>query len=266
MAAFKWGPLVFGLAMVLAATGFAGETEELVNSVQMRFAYLGPGTFSMGRPDGEPGFERDEQVHSVTLSKGFYLQTTEVTQSQWQMVMGTNPSHFKTCGPDCPVENVSWLQAKAFIDRLNAKEKTDVYRLPTEAEWEYAARGGNPAAFGFGNCLADKANYNGNFPWSQCPEEKYQYPGKPVPVGSYPPNEWGLYDMHGNVREWCQDWYGRYSSGPATDPKGPPRSGYRVNRGGSWYAMPSGCRSANRDRNEPEIKHYTLGFRVARDR
>lgn len=191
------------------------------------------------------------------------MQTTEVTQGQWRAVMGDNPSRFKNCGDDCPVESVSWNDVQEFIRRLNDRVGTGKYRLPTEAEWEYACRAETETPFSFGECLSTgEANYNGNHPLSGCPKGEYR--GKTVAVASFFPNQWGLYDMHGNVWEWCQDWYGDYPSGSVTDPEGPSSSAGHVARGGSWYSYARICRSAYRGGFTPGGRFFSLGFRLSR--
>jgi formylglycine-generating enzyme required for sulfatase activity len=237
--------------------------EPFTNSIGMTFVYIPPGSFTMGSPSSEPERDDDERQHHVTLTKGFFMQTTEVTQGQWKAVMGSNPSYFKNCGDNCPVEKVSWEDVQEFIRKLNRKEGVDRYRLPTEAEWEYACRAGTTTPFNGGNCLsADEANYDGNYPLDGCPKGSYRE--KTVPVGSFPPNDWGLYDMHGNVWEWCSDWYGEYPSGSVTDPEGPSSGSYRVFRGGSWLSYARGCRSASRFLSAPGCRRDLIGFRLAR--
>ncbi|MBW1988705.1 MAG: formylglycine-generating enzyme family protein [Deltaproteobacteria bacterium] len=249
------------------------------NSVGMEFVYIEPGVFQMGSPVHELQRFSNEHLHEVTISTGFYLQTTEVTQKQWLAVMGTRPSHFMGCGEECPVENISWEQANEFIRKLNEMENTDKYRLPTEAEWEYACRAGTETPFAFGKCLSTKnANYDGRYPLSvdmaaqvreidpehlyRCPKGKFR--GEPIPVGRLAPNAWGLYDMHGNVMEYCADVYGPYPRGAVTDPAGPlPLPGdQRVTRGGSWASDARYCRSAARKAVHPASASYLRGFRV----
>jgi formylglycine-generating enzyme required for sulfatase activity len=244
------------------------------NNLGMKFVYIKSGSFMMGsglspsgvasRYGGKEKYYKDEHPqHRVTLTKGFYLQTTEVTQGQWERVMGSNPSGFEGCGPDCPVEQVSWEDCRKFIRKLNQMEGTGKYRLPTEAEWEYAARAGTKMPFYTGNCLSTgQANYDGNYPGNGC--SKGTFRKKTTRVGTFPSNLWGLYDMHGNVWEWCQDWYGDYQSGSVTDPEGPSSGTFRVNRGGSWINGAGFCRSATHDRNDPGYRYDYLGFRLAR--
>ena len=229
--------------------------QKITNSIGMTFLYIKPGTFMMGSPSDEPGRNSDETQHKATLTRGYYMQTTEVTQKQWQAVMGNNPSYFKNCGEDCPVEQVSWNDAQEFIRRLNQKESVSGYRLPTEAEWEYAERAGTNTVYSFGDSDSQLSNYA----W---------YAGnsgeKTHPVAQKNSNSWGLYDMHGNVWEWCQDWYGIYPTGSVTDPKGPSSGSYRVHRGGSWRSRARGCRSANCYNSTPDSRDDNLGFRLSR--
>ena len=216
----------------------------------------------MGSPPDEPERFNNETQHKVTLTNGYYMQTTEVTQGQWRAVMGNNPSGFKECGDDCPVERVSWYDIQNFMKKLNKQEGVSTYRLPTEAEWEYAARAGTITPFSFGDCLSkDQANYDGDNSLTGCPKGEYR--GKTVPVGSFPPNAWGLYDMHGNVWEWCQDWYGKYPEESVTDPVGPGGGEFRVLRGGSWINDGWNVRSAFRFRREPGFRFRFHGFRFA---
>jgi formylglycine-generating enzyme required for sulfatase activity len=251
-----------GSFLKLALAG--GIKPTITNSIGMKFAYIPSGSFMMGSPPNEPQSDDDERQHRVTISKPFYLQSTEVTQGQWKKVIGDNPSHFKNCGDDCPVENVSWNDIQEFIRKLNQIEGTNKYRLPTEAEWEYACRAGTSTPFYTGNCIStDQANYDGNNPTPGCPMGEYRE--KTITVGSSPPNPWGLYDMHGNVYEWCQDWHEKhYPSGHGTDPKGPSSGEYRVFRGGSWHSNAGGCRSADRLRYNPGLRNGGLGFRLAK--
>ena len=255
----------------------ASPKSRITNSLGMEFVYIQPGTFMMGQSDvekqalikqvGEKNYKKwytDETLHRVTLTRGYYLQTTEVTQGQWKQVIGGNPSHFRNCGNDCPVEKISWNDAKTFIQKLNQKEGTDKYLLPTEAEWEYAARAGTQTPFFFGDRLStNQANYCGYPPMPGC--SKGQYREKTVAVGSFSTNAWGLYDMHGNVWEWCQDRYGPYPSGLAIDPQGPNSGGLRVSRGGGWNDNVRYCRSATRSRFAVVPRYDGLGFRLAKN-
>ena len=226
----------------------------------MTFELISAGTFTMGSPTDELGRWNDETQHEVTLTKSFYMQTTEVTQGQWRAVMGSNPSDFSDCGDDCPVETVSWDDVQEFIEKLNQMEGTDKYRLPTEAEWEYASRAGSTTAFANGeitNIDCDDPNLD-QMAWYCGNADITTHP-----VAQKDPNDWGLYDMHGNVWEWCEDWYGAYS-GPVTDPTGPSSGTIRVLRGGSWDFNAMYCRSASRYGLKPDNRSYDIGFRVAR--
>ena len=224
-------------------------------SLGMNFIYIKPGTFSMGSPYNEPGRRDDEKQHRVTLTKGFYMQSTETTQAQWKAVMGENPSRFK--GDDNPVENVSWDDVQDFIGFLNKKEGEGKYRLPTEAEWEYACRAGGRGLFSFGDSISGL----GEYAW--CGSNSMQ---KTHPVAGKRPNAWGLYDMHGNVWEWCQDRKGPYPSGSAVDPKGPESGSLRVFRGGGYYFIPAFCRSAFRNAFGPDFNSDFIGFRLVKTR
>jgi formylglycine-generating enzyme required for sulfatase activity len=246
-----------------------------IDELGMTFVRIPAGTFMMGSPATELGRDEDEIQHEVTLTQAFYMQTTEVTQGQWQALMGQNPSSFQNCGDDCPVEHVSWGDIQEFVTRLNAQTTEGyTYRLPTEAEWEYAARAGSNTAF----CEGDITEPYGNDPilntlgwygensdagYAGCDENDDGRCIGPQPVGGKIANEWGLFDMHGNVWEWCSDWYGEYPSGSVTDPLGPSSGDSRVLRGGSWYGTAAGCRSANRGRGLPGSRNNFNGFRLA---
>jgi formylglycine-generating enzyme required for sulfatase activity len=235
------------LTIVVLAAMVAAAPRESTNSVGMKFVRIDPGSFKMGSDSGDPD---ETPVHAVTLSKGFYLQTTEVTQAQWEAVMGSNPSKFK--GPDLPVENVLWDEVLTFLGKLNAKEKDARYRLPTEAEWEYACRAGGQEP--------DVAPNLGAVAWTDVNSA-----GKTHPVAQKKPNAWGLYDMRGNVWEIVQDWYGPYSAERSVDPQGPRTGGYRVIRGGSWdLVKPNGFRCADRAGARPDYRYLSSGFRCVR--
>jgi formylglycine-generating enzyme required for sulfatase activity len=207
----------------------------------------------MGSPQDEEGREENEVLHRVEITRPFHLGVHQVTQAQWQKVMGSNPSNF--VGDDLPVEGVSWYDCQDYCKRLGELDG-ECYRLPTEAEWEYACRAGTMTAYSFGaNFDVNQANCR---PWMGMP------PTQTVPVGSFPANPWGLHDMHGNVWEWCEDSYGPYPQGDAidSDPKGPPSGEHRVLRGGSWRGTPGYCRSAYRLRDLPTFRHDRIGLRV----
>jgi formylglycine-generating enzyme required for sulfatase activity len=225
----------------------------------MKFVPIPAGRFLMGSLDAEPDlFEDEELQHDVIITKPFHLGIHPVTQAQYEAVMGNNPSHFG--GAYMPVETVSWEDAVRFCARLSKKEGKE-YRLPTEAEWEYACRAGTTTATALGDALSSaQANVIGENPYGVA--AKGPSLGKTMPVGSYPPNAWGLYDMYGNVWEWCADWYGEYPAGAVTDPTGPMSGTGRVLRGGSWIGGGHDCRSACRFRNAPGSRYPDLGFRV----
>ena len=235
------------------------------NPLGMQFVKVPAGEFRMGSPDGESKRDSDEgPVHRVRITHPFFLQAHEVTQRQWEQVMGSNPSNFK--GANRPVEQVSWDDAQAFIKKLCAKENPAGagYRLPTEAEWEYACRAGSRTPFYTGETIStDLANYDGNYTYGN--GRKGQYRRQTTDVGSFLPNAFGLYDMTGNVWEWCSDWYEKdyYSKSPSADPEGPTSGTRRVCRGGSWLYGPWYCRSAGRDRVAPGGRGDVLGFRVS---
>jgi formylglycine-generating enzyme required for sulfatase activity len=237
-----------------------------VNGVAITFVLIPPGKFLMGSPEGEARRREDETQHEVTISKPFDLAKTELTQAQYQALTGTNPSTFK--GDDLPVVQLSWTEADEFAGQLTKKlADNHLYRLPTEAEWEYSCRGGasssKPFGIGDGTSLSStQANFNGEFPYGGAGPGEYL--GKTARVGSYPANALGLADMHGNVWEWCADWYGPYPQGAVTNPTGPLEGSGRVNRGGSWYGSGGICRSARRVWNSPGNRRDSLGFRLAR--
>jgi formylglycine-generating enzyme len=226
-----------------------------VSDLSMEMLWCPPGTFMMGSPESEKGRDDDETQHTVTLTQGYWLGKYEATQAQWEAVMGTNPSEFK--GENLPVETVSWDEVTSFCAKLTERERKAgrlpegyAYQLPTEAQWEYACRAGTRTAYSFGdtaNLLYRHANYadkNTNVGWS----DKLHDDGhaNTAPVGSYPANAWGFHDMHGNVREWCSDYYGIYPTGTVTDPTGPASGSDRATRGSSWDSVDHGLRSAKR--------------------
>jgi uncharacterized protein (TIGR02996 family) len=230
------------------------------NSVGMRFAWIPPGVFLMGSPETEPERSDDETQHRVRLTKGLWLGVHPVTQAQWREVVGTTPSHFR--GESLPVELVSWQDCKKFCGRLTRRDSR-TYTLPTEAEWEYACRAGTTTPFHFGEALnSTHANCNGSHPYGTL--EKGPSLGRTSVVGSYRPNAWGLWDMHGNVWEWCQDHY--RATHPPQDAENPvnlhERGGGRVVRGGSWINHARGCRAAYRLRHAPVNRYYYLGCRA----
>ncbi len=232
-----------------------------LNGIVQRFRWLAPGVFMMGSPESEPERWQDETQHEVTLTQGYWLADTACTQALWQAVMGKNPSRFKD-DPNNPVEQVSWHDCQKFIERLNAQVKGLDARLPSEAEWEYACRAGTITPFSFGdNITPEQVNYDGNHPYANGAKGLYRQ--TTVSVKTLPPNPWGLYEMHGNVREWCQDWFDNYKNKAVTDPTGAEQGDDRVVRGGSWDYLGRNCRSADRGRYEPDDRSYTIGFRLA---
>lgn len=249
------------------------------NPAPAKLAWIPPGTFTMGSPTNEPARSPEEGPQTqVTISRGFWMGRFEVTQGEYLALTGSNPSVF---GGDSnrPVENVSWEDAVACCAALTAAERGAgrlpagwAYRLPTEAEWEYACRAGTTTQFSSGTELrSGMANFDGRGEYPPCGGSTYQCAnpsgvrlGRTTAVGSYAPNPWGLYDMHGNVAEWCQDWWGpSYAGGAATDPQGPASGLWRVTRGDSWCCEAVFCRSAARDAlDHPLDGDPTLGFRV----
>jgi len=234
--------------------------------------WISPGTFIMGSPVDEALRYPDETQHIVTIGRGFWIGKNPVTQNDYLGVVGSNPSYF-TGDLNRPVEQVSWNDATNYCalrtqqERLTGQITADfIYRLPTESEWEYACRAGTTTAFYFGSGLhSGQANFYGTAEY----EAAVGYISNPIgvfigtttPVGSYAPNGWGLYDMIGNIWEWCQDWYGAYPAGSATDPQGPLTGSYRLFRGGNWTAEATYCRSAFRS-SAPTIASHNFGFRV----
>jgi len=237
------------------------------NSLGMEFVLIPAGTFMMGSPQSEKYRDKDEVLHEVNITKSFYMQTTEVTQGQWKAVMGNNPSSAGGCGLNCPVERVSWPDCMKFIKKLNKKGK-EKYRLPTEAEWEYACRAGTATAYNWGDSIdCSRAMFANNT--FKGPENCVKFvtskklsTDSPAPVKTYPPNGWGLYDMHGNVWEWCSDWYGNYPGGPVSDPAGPSSGHMKVRRSGSFFKYGWYCRSANRNQGHPYSRFQTQGLRL----
>jgi formylglycine-generating enzyme len=286
--------------------------KEVTNSIGMKLVRIPAGKFTMGSTKKEQDdaiaareknhgrkttatesayYRAEGPQHEVQITKPFWLGIHEVTQGQFENVMGYNPSYFSRNGEgktgvkyqddskpaggkdqvpadtsDYPVENVSWEEAQAFCQKLTKKEGDErLYRLPTEAEWEYSCRGGadRSTPFDFGNSFSSKqANFNGDYPYGEVDKDKYLE--RTCKVGSYKKNAFGLYDMHGNVWEWCSDWFGSdyYPKSPLRDPPGPAEGSIRVFRGGSWYDSAQNCRSAFRARNPPEHRNKNRGFRI----
>ena len=254
---------------------------DLGNGIKLELMWIPPGEFMMGSPESETGRNDDEgPQHIVRITKGFWIGKYEVTQAQWQAVMGGKSSRFNNGKNEThedtsthPVDKVAWNEAQEFL--RNIYQNTGFqFRLPTEAEWEYACRAGMETAFYYGNSLSSsQANFDGNYPFGGA--SKGPYLRKTVSVYSYKPNAWGLYNMHGNVWEWCQDWYGEnyYQNSPVNDPPGPSVSSTsrlawsegnkgRVQRGGSWFYRSARCRSASRSCFPPNGRRNGFGFRV----
>lgn len=248
-----------------------------INGIDYNFRYCPAGTFTMGSPTNESGRDSNETQHRVELTNGFWTLETEVTQAMWQAVMGNNPSAFSSSGDyssdvrgmdtsDFPVETVSWNECQDFIEQLNAAARLPEgfkLRLPTEAEWEYACRAGTTTAYFWGSSLnGDKANCDGRYPCGTSTPGKHL--SRTTKVGSYDPNLWGLYDMHGNVWEWCEDVYASYSTSDNVQNliNVTTEGSYRVLRGGGWGSNAGNCRSASRFGDGPAYRNYNRGFRL----
>jgi formylglycine-generating enzyme required for sulfatase activity len=254
---------------------------DLGSGIRMEFVRIRPGEFMMGCSSSEGECERGEEpLHQVRITRAFELGKYEVTQAQWEVLMGDNPSEFK--GEDRPVERVSWNRVQEFLNKLNARMDGHRYRLPTEAEWEYAARAGSTSApqralrdiawfadnsgrevrdaEAFWDALAERNERVRFTEWLKTNQNQTH------PVGQKQPSAWGLYDMHGNVSEWCQDWYETYyQDGPSHDPLGPSQGSFKVMRGGSWDDTASLLRSTYRRRDTPAFWLNNIGFRCARE-
>jgi formylglycine-generating enzyme required for sulfatase activity len=227
-----------------------------INSIGMELKLIPSGSFRMG---GDKRLEQAEDHetprHIVKIRNAFFMGKYEVTQTQWSEMMDNNPSEFKD--NIRPVERVSWNDVQVFIQKLNTKEKTDKYHLPTEAEWEYAARADSESSYAFGSDTKILSQYA----W-----HRNNSGGETHPVGQLNPNAWGLYDMHGNVHEWCQDWFDRkyYSQSPSNTPLGPSTGLAKTLRGGDWGSEGWYCRCASRSLSSPDRRSNRLGFRLIR--
>jgi len=261
------------LSLVLSSIFFSASVfafeKTFTNSLGMEFILIPSGTFTMGSPPDEPYRGSSEVQHRVSISRPFYIQTTEVTLKQWRSLMGKRLLGRRKGSDNMPVTQVSWFDCMEFIKRLNRLGEGK-YRLPTEAEWEYAARAGTTSPFSWGDTIdCDKAMYgNNSLKHNVCQLfiKSLELPiDAPAPVKSYRPNPWGLYDMHGNVWEWCVDWFGDYQKNPVTDPKGPDSGTMKIRRGGSWFKHGYSCRSANRSFGHQATRYRTTGFRLVRD-
>jgi formylglycine-generating enzyme required for sulfatase activity len=275
---------IFGclLAAVAADRGSTRDSDKMTtNAIGMKLAPIPAGSFLMGSPRDEPERDTDERQHEIVITKPFYMGVYEVTQREYERVMGKNPSVFHQKnggGPEYPVDQVLWGEAVEFCKKLSElpaeKQAGRLYRLPTEAEWEYACRAGTKAVFHFGNSLSStQANFNGQYPYGGA--DKGPYLEKTAKVGSFQANAFGLFDMHGNVAEWCADWYDPdyYRHSPKEDPQGPSKGVvatgfgdfYHVVRGGCWLDEGRGCRAAYRFRFMPSDRYRLVGFRVVCD-
>ncbi|PCJ11381.1 MAG: sulfatase-modifying factor protein [Gammaproteobacteria bacterium] len=240
-----------------------------LGSVEQLFRWIHPGRFSMGSPLSEPKRDDDEIPHQVLLSHGFWLAETSCTQELWSEAKerAENPAHFK--GAQRPVDSVSWDDAQQWIEQLNrhvnsrgAQSGGGQFRLPSEAEWEFSCRAETQTPFNVGNTITpDQLNYDGKFPYDN--GAKGLYRKETVPVKSFSPNSWGLYEMHGNVLEWCQDYYGEYPKSEILNPLGPAKGNHRVLRGGTWIYSGRRCRSAYRSDFEPAVRGNGVGLRLA---
>ena len=241
----------------LAILGPTVDSPWTVPDLSLEMLWCKPGAFQMGSPEDEEDRFDDETLHEVTLTSGYWLGKHPVTQTQWERVMGDNPSSFK--GANRPVEEVSWNDVTSFCEKLTELEREAgrlpagmAYQLPTEAQWEYACRAGTTTAHAFGDeLLAKDANFGRSV-------------GETTDVGKYPANAWGFHDMHGNVDEWCADWFEEnYPTGNVTNPTGPAVGSFRAERGGSWLFSPGNARSAFRGRNGPANSSSVHGFRLS---
>jgi formylglycine-generating enzyme required for sulfatase activity len=232
----------------------------------MTLVEIPSGRFTMGSPEAELGRGHDETQHDVTINRAFFLGQHEVTQQEWRLVMGSNPSRFTDCGPRCPVEHVTFAEVQQFLAALNTQaDKAVVYRLPTEAEWEYACRAGTVTPFATGDTVTTaQANYNGKQPYGKTAPGLFRE--RPTRAGGLASNSWGLSDMHGNVWEWVTDWYGPYPLEDLLDPTGPPSGEQRIVRGGSWQSDAGAARCGTRSSRDPATLDAAVGFRVAGDR
>ncbi|PNY33948.1 formylglycine-generating enzyme family protein [Rhodopirellula baltica] len=226
--------------------------------VTQRMRWIPAGTFLMGSPESEAERSDNEVQHEVTISQGFWLADTTCQQELWEAVMANNPSQFK--GLQHPVENVNYHDALEFCERIAELVPGLRLQLPTESQWEYACRAGTTTAFSYGETVStDDVNYDGNYPMPNSPPGEYRQ--TTIDCKMLHPNDWGLYQMHGNVREWCSDWYGPYDREATVDPNGPPTGSSRVFRGGCWIVDARLARSAYRFRYAPGLRSSALGFR-----
>lgn len=249
----------------------------IITNTEITFTYIPPGHFSMGSPKSEKTHRINEfPVHDIFITKGFHITIYPITQKQYSTIMGKNPSYFCSCGKgielvknidtsNFPVESVTWYDACLFCEKITklAPNQNFIYRLPTEAEWEYCCRANTRYAFNTGNQHnAEMSNINPSYPYNTA--AKGIYLKRTCAVGQYPPNKHGLYDMHGNIWEWCSDYYldNYYSLSKHIDPTGPANGFAKVYRGGAWNCYSRFCRSGYRGFGDPNNGFYDLGFRV----
>ncbi len=249
--ACAWGDDRFGLWM-----------DVVIGGPVQRFRWIEPGEFVMGSPEGEVGrLDREGPQHVVRVTEGFWLAETACSQGVWESVMGSNPSQFKD-DPQNPVETVSWDDVQGFLREVEKRVPGVKAALPTEAEWEYACRAGGKTAFSWGDGIdPSRANYDGTSSYADGPTGEYR--AKTVPVKSFEPNAWGLYQMHGNVDEWCSDGRREYDGALQVDPRGPTGDAPRAVRGGSWRDRPHGLRAAYRSDWHRDWRFGGLGFRFS---
>ena len=257
--------LIFVL-LLLVLTSCKDETFYVLKEpvLGMEFVKIKKGSFLMGDYES---LKDSETLHKVTITYDYWLGKTEVTQRQWQKIMGNKelhpqkPSPFRNVNPDFPIVSISYFDIELFLDKLNNLSTEYQFRLPTEAEWEYACRAGTKTPFSYGAVLDDGlANYNSEI------KSKYTKKGtflkSPTPVNSYPANQWGLFDMHGNVWDWVSDWSAPYTSDKATNPMGPLKGKEKIIRGGSWYFGAENAKSSSRRTHEPNLWGFSIGFRI----
>jgi formylglycine-generating enzyme required for sulfatase activity len=283
--------LLLGLATPICAGDSAPPTRaapSFTNTIGMKFVRIASGEFMMGSPDSEKGRFRGETQHKVTLTHSFMMGTTPVTQAQWKAVMGTTVAKQRDKenkkailvgeGDVLPMYYVSWNEAVEFCKKLSRTEAKR-YRLPTEAEWEYSCRAGTKGPYGGTGILDDMGWFGDNSGDQRIDSNDFynkdpkhydsrvvtEFRCRPHPVGEKKPNAWGLYDMHGNVWEWCNDFMGDYSVEPVSDPAGPQQGADRILRGGAWNVRPAACRSAFRHKHAPDSRNHYIGFRVCLD-
>ena len=263
--------LIFITVIIIISfpVSICGFEKTYTNTLGMEFVLVPSGTYTMGSPPEESHRGPSEVRHQATISKPFYMQTTEVTVKQWYSIMERRMMGSQEDAENLPITQVSWYDCMKFIKHLNRLGQGK-YRLPTEAEWEYAARAGTSTAYSWGDTIdCDKAMYGNN---SLKENECQLYIRSiglqidhPAPVKTYIPNSWGLYDMHGNVWEWCMDRFGDYPKNAVIDPKGQESGNMRIRRGGSWFKYGYSCRSANRSFGHPATRYKTTGFRLVRE-